>query len=150
VAPRRLLENRTQRRLAPLACSTVGAGNECLSDWFPARQRHHIGRESAPLSREVKVLRANIRLQRGRNGGPLTFRRVDEATLYLFWRVHVTGQYLHQCVSLRKISGSRRVTAFRFAARYVGYGTEERVMAFSDWCCRRRFAVRRQHVPPVT
>jgi hypothetical protein len=56
-----------------------------LSDSFPARQSHHISRENAPLSRKVKVVRVNIRPQRGRDGGPLTFRRVCEAMPYPLW-----------------------------------------------------------------
>ena len=47
----------------------------------------------------MEVLRANVRLQRIGAGDPLTFRRIGEAVLYLLWRIHVTGQDLHQCVS---------------------------------------------------
>jgi hypothetical protein len=55
----------------------------------------------------------NMRLQRGGGGDPLTFRRVGEAMVYLLWRIHVTGQDLHQCVSPCGISGSTQMRAFR-------------------------------------
>ena len=76
-----------------------------------ARQSHHISRENARLSCKLDVLRANMCLERSDGGHPLAFRRVGEAMLYLLWRVHVTGQYLHECVP-RGISASMQMKAF--------------------------------------
>lgn len=72
-----------------------------------APQSHHISRESAPLSRKVKVLGPNMRLQCGVDSGSLTIRRTGEAMPYLLGRVHITGQDLHQCAPSPKYGKQR-------------------------------------------
>jgi hypothetical protein len=50
------------------------------------------------IPRKVLILSPTMRVQRCGGGTPLAFCNVGEASLYRLWRVHATGEELHQCV----------------------------------------------------